>query len=238
MTVFVLETYQLFTKCVTFNFRFNLIRFSSEVVPWKPSLEATSDDSCQDAVEWVSDFDANGSTCTLNALQVRLLFCECLLQYESLLNKTRKEQGPVVSGITSSRVDWAHADFRQLCCLVMLRMLREEAHVTSSEVIVKPHPFKGNFKGVYYTCVSYWNNINIINSLHTTNRAEGILVNKKSEILSSISNAPRVFCLFYVCQSPSTCLFKTYGNNVLVLSARIWGSRSARDISPHWWKTG
>lgn len=50
--------------------KFNLIRFSSEVVPWKPSLTSTSDDSCQDAVEWVSDFDASGSTCTLNALQL------------------------------------------------------------------------------------------------------------------------------------------------------------------------
>ena len=50
--------------------RFNLIRFASEVVSWKPSLMSTSDDSCQDAVEWVSDFDANGSTSTLQALQV------------------------------------------------------------------------------------------------------------------------------------------------------------------------
>jgi len=39
-------------------------------VSWKPSLTSTSDDSCQDAVEWVSDFDANGSTSTLSALQV------------------------------------------------------------------------------------------------------------------------------------------------------------------------
>ncbi|XP_078347349.1 von Willebrand factor A domain-containing protein 3A-like isoform X3 [Oculina patagonica] len=50
--------------------KFNLIRFASEVVSWKPSLASTSDDSCQDAVEWVSDFDANGSTCTLSALQL------------------------------------------------------------------------------------------------------------------------------------------------------------------------
>ena len=33
-------------------------------------MTLASDDSCQDSVEWVSDFDANGSTCTLNALQV------------------------------------------------------------------------------------------------------------------------------------------------------------------------
>ena len=33
-------------------------------------MTLTSDDSCQDSVEWVSDFDASGSTCTLNALQV------------------------------------------------------------------------------------------------------------------------------------------------------------------------
>lgn len=58
------------TQSLTFTFRFNLIRFASEVVSWKPSLASTSDDSCQNAVEWVSDFDANGSTCTLNALQV------------------------------------------------------------------------------------------------------------------------------------------------------------------------
>jgi len=50
--------------------KFNLIRFASEVVSWKPSLTSTSDDSCQDAVEWVSDFEANGSTSTLSALQL------------------------------------------------------------------------------------------------------------------------------------------------------------------------
>lgn len=50
--------------------KFNLIRFASEVVSWKPSLMSTSDDSCQDAVEWVSGFDANGSTRTLQALQM------------------------------------------------------------------------------------------------------------------------------------------------------------------------
>ena len=58
------------TQSFTFTFRFNLIRFASEVVSWKPSLTSTSDDSCQDAVEWVSDFDANGSTSTLSVLQV------------------------------------------------------------------------------------------------------------------------------------------------------------------------
>ena len=58
------------TQSFMFTFRFNLIRFASEVVSWKPNLTSTSDDSCQDAVEWVSDFDANGSTSTLNALQV------------------------------------------------------------------------------------------------------------------------------------------------------------------------
>ena len=58
------------TQSFTFTFRFNLIRFASEVVSWKPSLTSTSDDSCQNAVEWVSDFDANGSTSTLSALQV------------------------------------------------------------------------------------------------------------------------------------------------------------------------
>ena len=62
------------TKCFVFICRFNVIRFASEVVSWKPSLTSTSDDSCQDAVEWVSDFDANGSTSTLQALQVCFLF--------------------------------------------------------------------------------------------------------------------------------------------------------------------
>ena len=61
---------QYVTLSFTFTFRFNLIRFASEVVSWKPSLTTTSDDSCQDAVEWVSGFDANGSTSTLSALQV------------------------------------------------------------------------------------------------------------------------------------------------------------------------
>lgn len=50
--------------------KFNVIRFSSEVVPWKESLRLTCDDSCQDAVEWISDFEATGSTRTLNALEL------------------------------------------------------------------------------------------------------------------------------------------------------------------------
>ena len=46
---------------------------------------AATEDSCQDAVEWLSDFDATGSTCTLDALRVRfvclfvcLFVCFCL----------------------------------------------------------------------------------------------------------------------------------------------------------------
>jgi hypothetical protein len=52
------------------SFRFNLIRFSTEAVQWEPNLVSTSDDSCQEAVEWVTDFEASGSTCTLEALQM------------------------------------------------------------------------------------------------------------------------------------------------------------------------
>ena len=51
-----------------------MIRFSSEVVPWKESLRPTCDDSCQDAVEWISDFEATGSTRTLNTLEVQQEF--------------------------------------------------------------------------------------------------------------------------------------------------------------------
>ena len=32
-------------------------------------MVATSDEACQEAVEWVTDFEAKGSTCTLVALQ-------------------------------------------------------------------------------------------------------------------------------------------------------------------------
>ena len=71
------------TQSFTFTFRFNLIRFASEVVSWKPSLTSTSDDSCQDAVEWVSDFDANGSTSTLSVLQVCFNFFLFLLYTEN-----------------------------------------------------------------------------------------------------------------------------------------------------------
>ena len=61
-----------------------MIRFSSEVVPWKDSLRLTCDDSCQDAVEWISDFEATGSTRTLNTLEVQQefttqFFCNMLL---------------------------------------------------------------------------------------------------------------------------------------------------------------
>lgn len=57
------------TQHVLFFHRFNLVRFSTEAVPWKPNLVPTSDETCQEAVEWVSEFEANGSTCTLEALQ-------------------------------------------------------------------------------------------------------------------------------------------------------------------------
>ena len=70
MSISIVPVTWKLTQSFTFIFRFNLIRFASEVVSWKPHLTSTSDDSCQNAVEWVSDFDANGSTSTLSALQV------------------------------------------------------------------------------------------------------------------------------------------------------------------------
>ena len=79
------------TRVLTVNdvhLRFNLIRFASEVVSWKPSVTSTSDDSCQDAVEWVSDFDANGSTSTLSVLQVCFNFFLSFIHGKSSITYT------------------------------------------------------------------------------------------------------------------------------------------------------
>ena len=65
------EIETLDSKLVFLFHRFNFIPFSSEAVSWKPHLVENTEENCQEAVEWISGFEANGSTCTLDALQVR-----------------------------------------------------------------------------------------------------------------------------------------------------------------------
>ncbi|PIK60484.1 putative von Willebrand factor A domain-containing protein 3A [Apostichopus japonicus] len=48
--------------------KFNLIRFSGDIEPWRPVAVEPSDSNCHDAVRWVNSFVPAGNSCTLEAL--------------------------------------------------------------------------------------------------------------------------------------------------------------------------
>lgn len=50
------------------NVSFNIVRFSADIEPWRPSIVEPSDANCNDAVRWVSSFVPAGNTCTLEAI--------------------------------------------------------------------------------------------------------------------------------------------------------------------------
>ncbi|KAM7039080.1 von Willebrand factor A domain-containing protein 3A isoform 3-T4 [Acridotheres tristis] len=54
--------------------RFNLLRFADNTESWKEYLVEAADESCHDAVQWVSTCHAHGSSCILAALQKALSF--------------------------------------------------------------------------------------------------------------------------------------------------------------------
>ncbi|XP_053936643.1 von Willebrand factor A domain-containing protein 3A [Cuculus canorus] len=54
--------------------RFNLLRFAENAESWKECLVEATDETCHDAVQWVSKFHALGNTCILMALQKALSF--------------------------------------------------------------------------------------------------------------------------------------------------------------------
>ncbi|XP_009884775.1 PREDICTED: von Willebrand factor A domain-containing protein 3A [Charadrius vociferus] len=54
--------------------RFNLLRFAENTESWKECLVEATDETCHDAVQWVSKFHAHGNTCILVALQKALSF--------------------------------------------------------------------------------------------------------------------------------------------------------------------
>ncbi|KFP11726.1 von Willebrand factor A domain-containing protein 3A, partial [Egretta garzetta] len=54
--------------------RFNLLRFAENMESWKECLVEATDETCHDAVQWVSKFHAHGNTCILMALQKALSF--------------------------------------------------------------------------------------------------------------------------------------------------------------------
>ncbi|KAJ7401385.1 hypothetical protein BTVI_96387 [Pitangus sulphuratus] len=54
--------------------RFNLLRFAENTESWKECLVEATDETCHDAVQWVSKFHAHGNTCILPALQKALSF--------------------------------------------------------------------------------------------------------------------------------------------------------------------
>ncbi|KFZ68142.1 von Willebrand factor A domain-containing protein 3A, partial [Podiceps cristatus] len=54
--------------------RFNLLRFAENTESWRECLVEATDETCHDAVQWVSKFHAYGNTCILTALQKALSF--------------------------------------------------------------------------------------------------------------------------------------------------------------------
>ena len=52
--------------------RFNLVAFSNEIKPWQDALMKASDQSCEDASQWISALHPHGGTATLEALKVSL----------------------------------------------------------------------------------------------------------------------------------------------------------------------
>ncbi|XP_027665828.2 von Willebrand factor A domain-containing protein 3A [Falco rusticolus] len=54
--------------------RFNLLRFAKDTESWKECLVGATDETCHDAVQWVSKFHAHGNTCILTALRKALSF--------------------------------------------------------------------------------------------------------------------------------------------------------------------
>uniref|UniRef100_A0A8D0GIN4 von Willebrand factor A domain containing 3A n=1 Tax=Sphenodon punctatus TaxID=8508 RepID=A0A8D0GIN4_SPHPU len=60
--------------------RFNLMSFAESVQTWQECLVEATNETCHDAVQWVSAFQAHGNTCILNALQKAF----CLQDVEAL----------------------------------------------------------------------------------------------------------------------------------------------------------
>ncbi|XP_032657999.1 von Willebrand factor A domain-containing protein 3A isoform X7 [Chelonoidis abingdonii] len=56
------------------NARFNLLRFAEDIDTWQEFLVEATDETCHDAVQWVSKFQAHGNTCVLKALQKAFCF--------------------------------------------------------------------------------------------------------------------------------------------------------------------
>ncbi|XP_010123548.1 PREDICTED: von Willebrand factor A domain-containing protein 3A-like, partial [Chlamydotis macqueenii] len=54
--------------------RFNLLTFGANTESWKECLVEATNETCHDAVQWVSKFHAYGGTCILMALQKALSF--------------------------------------------------------------------------------------------------------------------------------------------------------------------
>uniref|UniRef100_A0A8C4VWD0 von Willebrand factor A domain containing 3A n=1 Tax=Gopherus evgoodei TaxID=1825980 RepID=A0A8C4VWD0_9SAUR len=56
------------------NARFNLLRFAEDIDTWQEFLVEATDETCHDAVQWVSKLQAHGNTCVLKALQKAFCF--------------------------------------------------------------------------------------------------------------------------------------------------------------------
>ncbi|KAM7091838.1 von Willebrand factor A domain-containing protein 3A [Ciconia maguari] len=105
--------------------RFNLLRFAENTESWKECLVEATDETCHDAVQWVSRFHAHGNTCILMALQKALSFqgiealyvltdgkpdtsCSLILKE---MERLRKKQDIKIHTISSSCTDRGANEF-------------------------------------------------------------------------------------------------------------------------------
>ena len=59
--------------CKIFLPSFSMMKFSTEPELWNSSLVEPNEEKCKEAIEWISEFEAYGGTCTIDALRVRSL---------------------------------------------------------------------------------------------------------------------------------------------------------------------
>ena len=50
------------------------MKFSTEPELWSSSLVEPDDQTCKQAIEWISEIEAYGGTCTIDALRVSFQF--------------------------------------------------------------------------------------------------------------------------------------------------------------------
>ena len=51
-------------------YSFSIMKFSTEPELWRRSLVEPNAQNCKEVIDWISEFEAYGGTCTIDALRV------------------------------------------------------------------------------------------------------------------------------------------------------------------------